>query len=71
METNLIRMHEDAGLNPGLTQWGKDPVLPWFRPVATAPVQPIVWEPPYAMGTALKQTNKKDKISLLENLNSS
>jgi len=25
------------------------------RPVATAPIRPLAWEPPYAMGTALKR----------------
>ena len=30
------------------------------RPVATALIQPLAWEPPYAMGVALKsQENKK------------
>ena len=29
VETNLIRNHEVAGLNPGLTQWVKDLALPW------------------------------------------
>jgi len=37
--------------------------------VATAPVRPLAWEPPYALGAALekakrqnKQTNKKQGI---------
>ena len=39
----------------------------WHRPVATAPVGPLAWEPPYAMGMALKrQKDKKEiKCSLL------
>ena len=33
---------------------GSDPVLLWLwrRPVATAPIQPLAWEPPYAAGAA-------------------
>ena len=35
----------------------------WRRPAATAPIQPLAWEPPYATGAALigqnKQTNKQ------------
>ena len=33
---------------------GSDPALLWFwrRPVATAPIQPLAWEPPYAAGAA-------------------
>ena len=27
----------------------------WCRPVATAPIGPLAWEPPYAMGAALKR----------------
>ena len=51
---------------------GSDPTLLWLwcRPVATAPIRPLAWEPPHAMGAALdkakqnktktkKQTNKK------------
>ena len=35
---------------------GWDPQLLWLwcRPAATAPIQPIAWEPPYAAGAALK-----------------
>jgi len=31
-----------------------DPALLWLwrRPVATAPIQPLAWEPPYAAGAA-------------------
>ena len=30
----------------------------WYRTVATAPIQPLAWELPYAVGAALKrQTN--------------
>ena len=32
----------------------------WCRPAAKAPTGPLAWEPPYAMGVALKsQENKK------------
>ena len=33
---------------------GTDPVLLWLwrRPVATAPIRPLAWEPPYAAGAA-------------------
>ena len=38
-----------------------DPVLlgPWHRLVATAPIGPLAWEPPYAAGAALKNRKKK------------
>ena len=29
----------------------------WCRPVATAPIQPLAWEPQYAAGAALKINN--------------
>ena len=47
---------------------GSDPALLWLwcRPVATAPIQPLAWEPPYAAGVAQEiatttTTTKKDK----------
>ena len=33
----------------------------WCRPAATALVQPLAWEPPYAKGAALKRPKKKKK----------
>ena len=33
----------------------------WHRPVATAPIRPLAWEPPYATGTALKRQKDKKK----------
>ena len=44
---------------------GSDPALLWLwrRPVATAPIQPLAWEPPYAAGAAqeIATTTTKDK----------
>ena len=39
---------------------GSDPVLlwPWCRPVATAPIGLLAWEPLYATGVALKRLKK-------------
>ena len=38
----------------------------WHRPAATAPIQPLAWEPPYATGAALKKKKKiADSISVL------
>ena len=33
----------------------------WYRLAASAPIQPLAWEPPYAMGTALKRQKTKAK----------
>ena len=47
---------------------GSDPALlwPWRRPVTTAGIQPLAWEPPYAPGAALEkaksQKKKKKKV---------
>ena len=45
---------------------GSDPALLWLwrRPVATALIRPLAWEPPYATGAAqeiAKKTKKKKK----------
>ena len=44
---------------------GSDPALLWLwrRPVATAPIQPLAWESPYAAGAAqeIATTKKKKK----------
>ena len=34
----------------------------WRGPAATALIQPLTWEPPYASGTALKMTKKKNRL---------
>ena len=33
----------------------------WHRPVATAPIGPLAWELPYAVGVAPKRQNKTNK----------
>ena len=47
---------------------GLDPALLRLRgrPVAAAPILPLVWEPPYATGVALKrQKTKKKKLKII------
>ena len=58
---NPTRKYEVAGSIPGLTQWVKDLTLLWLwcRPAAVALIGPLAWEPPYAMGAALKSKKKK------------
>ena len=43
---------------------GSDPALLWLwrRPEATALIQPLAWEPPYALGVALKDTHTQRKL---------
>ena len=48
---------------------GSDPALLWLwrRLAATAPIRPLAWEPPYAVGVALekaKRQKKKENIIL-------
>ena len=33
----------------------------WCRPAATAPIRPLAWEPPYAVGTALEKAKRQKK----------
>ena len=42
---------------------GSDPVLLWLwhRLAAVAPIHPLAWELPYAMGVALKRQKRKKK----------
>ena len=69
MEINPSSIHEDAGSILDLAQWGPViavshdlghrhsldlPLLwLWSRPAAAAPIQPLAFELPYAMGAAL------------------
>ena len=42
---------------------GLDPALLWLwpRPVATAPIRPLAWEPPCATGAAQEMAKKDQK----------
>ena len=44
-------------------RYGSDPALLWLwcRTAATALIGPLAWEPPHAVGTALKRQKKKKK----------
>ena len=65
--TNLTRNHEVVDSIPGLAQWCRlqiavqIPTLlwPWHRPVATAPIGPLAWEPLYATGMAQEMAKRQ------------
>ena len=74
---NLTRNHEFAGSIPGLALlsglmiqrcrelWcGSDPTLLWLwrRPVATDPIRPRAWEPPYAVGAAQEKAKRQKEL---------
>ena len=54
---------------------GSDPALLWLwrRPVATAPIGPLAWEPPYAAGAAqeIATTTKRQKQNKTKQKNNS
>ena len=49
---------------------GSDPTLLWLwpRPVATALIGPLAWEPPYAKGEALEKGKRQKKKQIKENV---
>ena len=72
--TNPTRNHEVAGSVPGVAvscgvgcRRGSDPALLWLcrGPAATAPIRPLAWEPPYAMGAALEKAKRQNKTKII------
>ena len=49
---------------------GSDPALLWLqcRPATTAPIRTLAWEPPYAIGAALKETKYLWAYYLFDNM---
>ena len=47
-------------------RWGLNPELLglWHRPVAIALIQALAWEPPYAMGAALRRHKKNCTLGM-------
>ena len=41
--------------------WDPKSLWLWYRPAATALIQPLAWEPTYVVGTVLKRQKKKKK----------
>ena len=49
---------------------GSDPTLLWLwcRPVATAPTQPLAWDPTYAASVALKEKESIEQARMRKEL---
>jgi len=47
-----------------------DPALLWLwcRPVATAPITPLAWEPPYDLGAAQEMAKRQKKKKRFKNV---
>ena len=58
---NPTSIHEYGNLIPSPTQWVEHPALLWlwYKLAAIAPIRPLAWEPPCAVGAALKRPKKK------------
>ena len=55
------RNHEVSGSIPSLAQWVKHCRELWCRPAVVAPIRPLAWELPYAVGAALEKTKQINK----------
>ena len=67
---NPTRNYEVSGSIPGLAQWVNDLALLWlWCRLATAPIRPLAWEPPYATGAVLEKKGKKTKNKTNNNKN--
>ena len=68
---NLSSVHEDVGSVPAMScgighrrSWDLAWLRLWHRPAAAAVIHPLAWEPPHAMGVALKrQKINKSEVS--------
>ena len=64
LATMKFRVRSSVAMSCGVDHsCGSDLVLLWlwWRPEAVAPIRPLAWEPPCAMGAALKRPKKKGK----------
>ena len=41
----------------------------WWRPETVAPIGPLAWEPPYAIGVALKSKKRKETVQTMADVN--